>query len=386
MTERTLCGSCRSEDLEQVLDLGESPLADHFPTDPYAVETTYPLRLLVCKHCSLAQLSEIVPDDLLWSDYGFYASTSPALVRYHIEFADLMQRRYGSPLTLEVACNDGSLLSRLSGKKIGIDAAAGPVSVALDRGLDVRQGLFGSELATQLRDEIGPVGLVIAQNVVAHVANLQDFLSGIHHILDDNGVAVIEVQSLADLLLGNQFDHIYHEHRSFFSRESLVNALWYAGLVPLEYEHTPMQGGSLRVTCRKVTDPTDLPESPYPGLGNIRSLLSIQPRADYLKAQLIRVLCDEANRGTVAGWAASAKSSTLLNWCDIGPELVKYIVDTTPAKIGRYTPGTHIPIVDPREYDYPDTFLLLAHNYVSRIRHDPFRGRWLVPIPQPVVM
>lgn len=380
---RTECGSCRSQLLRRILDLGMSPLADLFPGFPDAIEQRYPLDLLQCQKCGLVQLGYVVPDEILWHDYGFYSSTSPSLVAYHERFAAMVHDRYGVPrLALEIACNDGSLLSKLmAGQRIGVDAAAGPVAVARSKGLDVRHEVFDHVYAQQLRDEVGPVDLLVAQNVVAHVADLASFLRGIKHVLAPDGVAIIEAQNLQDLVLGNMFDHIYHEHRSFFSPATLSRALLTVGLYPIAVERTPMQSGSIRITCTTAANTWWAQD----GEDLTYRIIGLQARADYLRQRIVDALVAEANMGVVAGWAASAKSATLLNWCEIGPDLVKYIVDTTPAKIGRYTPGTHIPIVGPDAPD-PDTFLLLAHNYISHIRHDPFKGRWLVPIPNPVVL
>ena len=394
---RTCCGSCGNANLEPVLDLGYSPLADAFPEAIDEIEMTYPLQLFVCDACWLVQLGEIVPDDILWSDYGFYSSTSPAIAAYHRALADLLMRRHPDQvqrLTVEIACNDGSLLSQINSPRLlGVDPAEGPALQAIANGLDVRVTPFTKQLAENLHSEMGPAGLVIASNVAAHVADLSDFLLGITTLLADDGVAVIEVQSLADLLLGNQFDHVYHEHRSFFSATSLIAACREAGLNVVNVERTPMQGGSIRVTCqrqwvKKLPVAAKLLLQGEDGFTNsMASFAGLQARAEQLRNRLIDLLADEISAGRkVAGFAASAKSTTLLNWCGIRSNVVGHVVDTTPHKIGRYTPGTKIPIVGPGELSDPDTYLLLAWNYVSRIRTDPFKGRWLVPIPQPVIL
>ncbi len=209
------------------------------------------------------------------------------------------------------------------------------------------------------------------------------------------------MQSLAELLLGNQFDHVYHEHRSFFSASSLVFACQEAGLSVIDLERTPMQGGSIRVTCKRAITPhttgTRLPirRAMKKTSGFTDAMITydgLQVRAEYLRTRLLEMLHDEVDAGRrVAGFAASAKSTTLLNWCGIGQDagysnLLSHVVDTTPHKIGKFTPGTHIPIVGPDEQPDPDTYLMLAWNYVGRIRQDPFQGRWLVPIPQPVIL
>jgi methylation protein EvaC len=394
---RTECGGCGAGGLELILDLGTSPLADAFPTDPTQVETRYPLQLLVCQRCWLVQLGEVVPDEALWSDYGFYSSTSPALTAYHAGLAELLLQRHGaraSHLTVEIACNDGSLLDRLAPwvRAVGVDPAAGPAEVARGRGLDVRTALFDQRVADELRDELGPAGLVIASNVAAHVADLPGFLGAIRSLLADDGVAVLEVQSLADLLLGNQFDHVYHEHRFYFSVASLSAAVWAAGMSVVAMDRTPMQGGSIRLTCRRAASPTGRMMVGQPGeFGYVNTgmdvFAAVQARAEYLRTSLLGLVGAELDAGRkLAGFAASAKSTTLLNWCGLGPDQVSHIVDTTPHKIGRFTPGTHIPIVAEGARPDPDTYLLLAWNYLGRALRGPFEGRWLVPIPVPVLL
>lgn len=383
MTERQVCGSCGHTELYLVLDLGTSPLADKFPSSPDEREASYPLCLLQCTGCQLVQLQHIVPDDELWDDYGFFSSTSPGIVAYHQEFANWLRSQFGVPdLVIEIACNDGSLLSKIDAKRrVGVDAAAGPVKAAQRQGLDVRHALFNEQVALNLVQEVGHADVIVAQNVVAHVTDLNRFLSGIRILLSKHGVAIIEAQDLQDLLLGNMFDHVYHEHRFFFSPSSLVQAIRQAGMAPVSVTRTPMQGGSIRVICQRLDRSFADPMSPL-----AVDLTGLQARAEYLRRRILDELDSALRHGSVAGWAASAKSATLLNWCSITAEQVQYIEDTTPAKLGKYTPGTHIPIVAPGRYPYPDTFLLLAHNYVNRIRRDAFPGRWLVPIPYPVVL
>lgn len=387
MTTRVLCGGCGKPDLLQLLDLGASPLADRFLTAPDDPEISYDLKLLGCQHCQLVQLSEIVPDYILWSDYTFYSGTSPGLVSYMERFAKHVQQHHRAPdKVLEIACNDGTLLDMLPGKlKVGIDAAAGPVEVAQNKGLDVRLGLFGAQTAESLRDRYGPFDLIVAQNVMAHVTDLADFITGIRTVLAPGGQAIIEVQALEDLILGNQFDHIYHEHRFFFSKCAVVDTLTRYGLRPMTVTKTPMQGGSHRIVCELATRSASW-QMYDPGIAEVDHLAdSLQHRADYLKQQLRTVMVEQPGTNVIAGWAATAKSATLLNWTGVGEHL-SYILDLTPAKIGKFTPGSHIPVVGPGDRPDPDAFLLLAHNYINRIRYDGFKGKWIVPIPIPVVM
>lgn len=396
---RDRCGGCGSEDLEVFLDLGKTPLADAFPKDAADPETYYPLELAVCPQCWLVQLLEVVPDDLLFgADYGFYSSTSPSLAAYHEAYAaDVLRGEFAEQarrLTVEVACNDGSLLRHFAAagcRAVGVDPATGAAEAARGRGLTVLAEPFNRKAASRIRNRFGPAGLVIANNVLAHVADLDDFVAGMADLLAVGGAIIVEVQYLPDLIAGNQFDHVYHEHRYFFSLTSLLPILARHGLRIHHVEHTPAQGGSIRVTAVRGAPA----ESPVGGESFVTSMATyqtMQGRVHYMAATLRDLLAAQRHEGRkVAGYAASAKSTTLLNFCRIGPELVDHIVDTTPHKIGRVTPGTHIPIVAPGDRTPPDIYLLLAWNYLSGVlrREREFLddgGRFIVPIPAPVLL
>lgn len=395
--QRQSCGGCGSATLDQFLDLGTSPLADAFPTTTTESERRYPLQVAVCRWCWLVQLLEVVDDaELYGADYGFYSSTSPSIVKYDGAFADWAHAKFPEQIrqgVVEIACNDGSLLQHFNRPGIpvlGVEPAAGPAAVAARFGLPVTVEPFTLAVAQRLADQGGRPGLVIAKNVAAHVANLPDFFAGIAHLIVGDGVAVVEVQNLADLLLGNQFDHFYHEHRFYFSAASLARVCFRAGLNLVSTEWTPAQGGSIRAVLRSQKlvrfERSFLAEA---WLRDGSAYAGVQRRADHLKTRLLDLLEAEGTSGrTLAGYAASAKSTTLLNWCGIGSDLLDCVVDTTPHKIGRFTPGTHIPIVAPGDRPEPDTYLLLAWNYLGDVlrRERAFRGRWIVPIPMPVIL
>ncbi len=401
--QRTNCGACGSTDLDLVLDLGSSPLADEFPaTAAEAVALPrYPLQLLVCGSCWLVQLGYVVPDVELWStSYGFFTGASPASVRYFEGYADWLAGRGHLPgpgeLAVEIASNDGTLqqhLGRHGGQVLGVEPAKGPAAAAEARGLDVVAEPFGLAVAEQIRSACGPAKLVVANNVLAHVADLPDFLAGVRHLLAPGGALVVEVQYLGDLLLGNQFDHVYHEHRSFFAAGPLVAAMERAGLGVVLAGRPPAQGGSLRLVAQPdaATDRRFLPAEGW--LTGPAAYTGLQGRADVLRDRILSLLSGEGAEGrSVVGLAASAKSATLLNWCGIGPGMVGQVHDLTPSKAGRFTPGTGIPITtDPLPPGRDVSALVLVHNYLPGIlrREAGFLaegGRFVVPIPQPVVI
>lgn len=400
---RETCGSCRSSDLIQVLDLGTSPLADEFPHSIAEAEAQvrYPLGLVTCTECSLLQLTEIVDDQELWGgDYGFYTGSSWIAVKQQQDYADDLLWRYRDltkGLVLEIACNDGSMLSRFKEagcRTLCVDPAVGPTTKARQSGLDVIVKGFSRQMADRILDEYGYANLVVANNVIAHVANLDDFIEGLAAVVAPDGRIVVEFQYAADLVTGNMIDHVYHEHRSFFSLTSLNHALRRHDLKPLAVQQTSPQGGSLRVHIGHMKDPVEGTEVEglmleEDWLCDPGSLAGMQGRANRIRYRLLTMLQEQKQAGRrVAGYGASAKSTTLLNFCDIASDLVQYFVDTTPMKHGRFTPGTGIPIIDPRsDSRSPDVYFLTIHNYTGPImRKENFAGQWLVPIPIPVML
>ena len=405
---REICGGCHSPDLEEVLDLGSSPLADDFPhtAEEAFNQPTYPLQLLRCGRCSLIQLSYVVPDEILWGgDYGFYTGHSWVAAEQQRQYAAELLASYGriaKALTVEIACNDGTMLKHFANAgcpTVGVDPAMGPANQAIQSGLNVRIAPFGEVVAGEIVEQYGHAGLIVANNVIAHVADLDDFVEGIKTLLMLNGVAVVEFQYAADLITGNQFDHVYHEHRSFFSLYSLAYVLNRHDLVPVSVKQTTPQGGSLRVVIQHAgarfndADPsvhTLLQAEAW--LRQENALAGLQGRAERIREKLRRILLEQRMaKKIVAGYGASAKSTTLLNFCSIiaGEELVQYFVDTTPMKHGRFTPGTGIPIINPQaDSRAPDVYLLGVWNYLPQIlrRESSFQGNWIVPIPSPVLL
>lgn len=392
---RVRCGGCGSVDWQPFLDLGATPLADTYPASPDEVERTWPLQVALCNLCSLVQLTEIVPDNLLYgADYGFHTGSSPSAVGYFRDYAAWAAAQFPDlGFVAEVACNDGTLLegfAQQGRRTLGIEPAAGPAEAAYDRGLRVIPEPFGLALAQRVVAENGRADLVLANNVTAHVADLDDFVAGISVLT--GGAAVIEVQYVGDLVAGNQFDHIYHEHRYYFSVTTLERVLNRHGLHIRQVMHTPAQGGSVRVVADH-DEHTGVGRPDERWLSYPATYLSMQGRVERIRTRLLDLLAEEVHAGRkVAGYGATAKSATLLNYCGIGPDLVDRIVDLTPGKVGRYTPGTKIPIDFPGAGRAdPDTFLLLAWNYLSGVlqREASFHrsgGRFLVPIPYPVIL
>lgn len=380
MTPRQRCGGCGSAALDVVLDLGATPLADRFPASPDEAERRFPLQVVLCGDCRLLQLAHVVPDSELWDDrYAFVTGASPASQAYFRDWA-AWARPHARGLTVEIACNDGTLLRHIGGRKLGIEPAAQPAAAAVAAGIPVRQVLFTEAEARSVRADAGPASLVIACNVAAHAADPGDFLRGIRVLLAADGVAVVEFQDAAELVAGCLFDHVYHEHRFFFSLDTFAAVAARAGLETAGVMRTAAQGGSLRVTLRPAKGRPLLPR-PEPWLADRAVYGSLQPRAGHIRSRLLRALeAGHAAGRVTAGYGATAKSCTLLNFCGIGPRDLAYVADLTPGKQGRYTPGTLIPVLPPPAVP-PDTWLLLAWNYLAAVlrREHAFTGRWIVP-------
>lgn len=409
---RDVCGACGSGDLAEILDLGETPAANTLAATARELVQFYPLKLGVCRRCWLVQQLCLVPDDVLYNDsYAFYSAASLPKVRYHAALAQRLyakHREQARQLTVEVGCNDGDLLRHFSDvgcRVLGVDPSGGPAKQAATRGLPVMIEPFTAAVAERIVTEHGKAGLVIAQHVLAHVTDLNDFMDGVRRLLSPDGVAVIEVQYLPDLIVGNQLDHVYHEHRYHFSVTTLAKLALAHGLGVTDVRHTPEQSGSISVTLSQHSWPVQTYQEGW--LCQDGAYSSLQGRAEHIRARLRDILVDERASGQrVAGYGAPAKATTLLHFCGIDSDLVSYVVDTTPAKAGKYLPGTGIEIVRrdwdgvaaslytqtrPAGREMPDIWLCLVWNYLSDVLRREWEftgngGRWLVPVPVPVLL
>jgi SAM-dependent methyltransferase len=287
-------------------------------------------------------------------------------------------------LTVEIACNDGTLLKNFANAGypvLGVEPSGAALD-AVDNQMQIMQAPFNSELATSL---LGSAGLVLAFNVAAHVADPIDFLSGITTLLTSDGVAVVEFQDFAAFIAGCQFDHVYHEHRFFYSLTSFSRVAHECGLEIFDWEHTDAQGGSIRAYLRRGDSMVHV----EPWLESIATYEGMQGRADFAKHRLRSLIADEMSQGrVVAGYGASAKSATLFNFCGLDSHQISWVEDLTPYKIGRYTPGSHIPICNMGEI--PDTYLLTSWNYLSAVlkKEAKFltKGKLIVPSAVPSLL
>ena len=404
----TRCRSCGSPSLRTFLSLGEMPLADGLVTKEHLndPEATYLLTVAFCDRCSLVQILETVPAGVLFADdYPYFSSFSDELLNHSRSNAEelIASRRLGSEsLVVELASNDGYLLQYFAQRGVpvlGIDPAPGPAATARARGIPTRCEFFDRDLASALVADGVKADVIVANNVLAHVPDQNDFVAGIAHLLKDDGQVVIEAPYVKDLIDHNEFDTIYHEHHCYFSVTSASALLERHGLHLNDVRHLPIHGGSLRLYAGKNAEPSQatkqyLQDERDSGLTSVEYYTTFADRVDSVRHRLTNLLDDLVSEGKrVAAYGAAAKGATLLNYTKVGGQYLEYVVDRNVHKQGRFMPGVHLPIAAPERLleDAPEYLLLLAWNFKDEIMAQQQEyarrgGRFIVPVPNPVIV
>jgi hypothetical protein len=407
---RDRCRACGASRLERFLELGPQPLANSFLRDPaeFAGEPRFPLDVYFCERCGLVQLLDVIDPEVLFRNYVYVTGTSATMAAHNARYAKTLVSLLDadrSDLIVEVASNDGSLLScfRDHGvRTLGIEPARNIAAIARGRGIETVEHFFDRDVAERVRTSHGPARAVIANNVLAHVDDTLGFLRSCRALVRDDGIVVVEVPYVREMLERLEYDTVYHEHLCYFSVGSLLRLFGEAGLRVIRVDRVPVHGGSVRVYA---TSDVQLEEHARGVLAmaeeerdhGIASLDRWRRFAADVAAnrRMLREILESFVRvgRTVVGYGAPAKGNTLLNYCGIGPALLPYTVDRNPLKVGRYTPGMHIPVlpVETIEARRPDCVMILAWNFADEIMsqlasHRERGGRFIVPIPHPTVI
>jgi len=403
------CRACGCAEGQLVLDLGQQPLANNFlrAEDLGKPEPRFPLRVFVCPACRLIQITDLVPPVKLFSEYLYFSSNSDAMLRHARQAVEGYRARLQlgpQSLVVEVASNDGYLLRNFQQAKIpciGIEPAANIAKVTRDMGIETRTEFFGHDLARRLGAERGRADLIIGNNVFAHAPDINDFIAGLAELLATGGQVALEFPYGVDLVEKNEFDTIYHEHVFYFALTPLLPLFRKHGLEVVHVERIAIHGGSLRIMVGHVGAHVVEPsvkamqaEEEAKGVGTMAFYRRFEAQVQQLKEELVGRLQGLRHEGKrIAAYGASAKGSTLLNYCGLGPELLDFVVDRSVHKQGRFTPGTHLPIIPPDELvrRRPDATLLLTWNFAEEIleQQQAYRaqgGKFIIPIPRVLVV
>ncbi len=404
------CRFCQATLEETFVDLGMSPLCESFLSAEQIdlMEPFYPLRAYVCTGCWLVQLPQYVSASEIFGEYAYFSSYSDSWLKHARKYCEAMIERFDlgrASQIVEIASNDGYLLRNFVDRGIpalGVEPAANVAAAAVAKGVLTVVKFFGRNTADELVAEGIQADLLVANNVLAHVPELNDFVDGIRRVLAPSGVVTCEFPHLLKLIEGNQFDTIYHEHFCYFTFVAVQRVLAAHGLAIFDVEELPSHGGSLRIFARHAeaegaeAGPRVAELAARELQAGLRSLDGYRRFAEQVretKRKLLDFLIQAKRAGrSVAGYGAPGKGNTLLNYCGIREDFLDYTVDRNPYKHGKFLPGTHIPVFAPEKLSQmkPDYVLILPWNLKDEIIAQlayvrEWGGKFVVPIPEPTV-
>ncbi len=404
----TNCRICNSTDLFPYLILPDSPLCNNLSDEP-TDQDRYELKVLLCKNCFLSQLSIVVSPEILYSNYAYKSSTSQTFKDHCYKMAESIKSEFkflDHPLVLDIASNDGCLLREF--KRAGFNRLLGfepaknignyEKSYKIDEMICVVNDFFSEDSAKRVKGDVagGRASIITATNVFAHVDDLDDFLRGVHWFLREDGIFVVEVPYLPNLMKHNEFDTVYHEHLSYFLLKPLLRLFEEAGLQIFKVEEYPIHGGSIRLYAskhfyqedRSVSDLLEFEE--VSGFYKVDTYIDFAVRTLRVAAdlQIIMKFVKDSDKKVMA-YGASAKGISLINYLGLA-EYIHSIVDDTPGKQGKFTPGSNLPIVDFSHFEKekPDYILLTAWNFASEMKSKTAHlgAKYILPIPEPKII
>ena len=402
------CRFCNNILEHELIDLVNSPPSNSYLTKEQLNEPEifYPLKLLVCEKCFLVQIDEYKKSKEIFNEnYAYFSSFSSSWMDHCRRYVDMITNRFGyneQSQVMELASNDGYLLQYFKAKHIpvlGIEPAANVGKAAKEKGIETIIDFFGVRLAEQLVAEDRKADLIIGNNVFAHVPDLQDFVVGMKIALKNNGVITLEFPHLMQLIEQNQFDTIYHEHFSYFSFYTAGLIFKKHGLELFDVEQVPTHGGSLRIYGKHKEDISKsistnvadlLKEEEAKGMRTLDYYKGFQGKVDKVKSDLVIFLIEQKKKNRkVSAYGAAAKGNTLLNYCGVKSDLIKFVADASPHKQGKYLPGSHIPIVNEEmiKKNKPDYILILPWNLKDEITDQlnyikEWDAKFVFPVPR----
>jgi len=407
---RADCRACGSVKLRKFLELGPQPLANSFlrSEGQFRAEERYPLDVYFCEGCTLVQLLDVIHPEVLFRDYIYVTGTSDTIAAHNVKYAqtvvELLQLTRDD-LVVEIASNDGSLLGCFQEhgvRTLGVEPATNIAEIASARGIETVNRFFGTDVAPDIRASFGKARAVIGNNVFAHVDDSRGFLRGCRDLLDDDGLVIIEVPYLREMIDKLEYDTVYHEHLCYFSVAALLALCESADLSLIRVDRVPVHGGSVRMYAGRkehygehatavlamIREECDL------GLTTFARFEKFAADVEANRHDVLELLASLTRSGvTVAGYGAPAKGNTLLNYCKIGVGTLPYTVDKSSLKIGKYTPGMHLPVRPTSTLleDQPDYVLILAWNFADEImlqqqEYATRGGRFIIPIPSPRIV
>jgi methylation protein EvaC len=401
------CAFCQSRSLEPVIDFGEVALAGGFiKPDRFADEARFPLRVFFCKDCYAVQVVDVVDAGLLFGNYFYFSSATRTLREHFVDYASEVVSRFLDPVrstVVEIGCNDGVLLKPLADRGVhtlvGVDPATNIVATVNDPRISIINDFFDKRVARQIADRYGPADLIVANNVYAHIPDIRGVTDGIRNLLKDDGVFIFEVHYLGKITQGMQYDMIYHEHLYYYSLLALINHFKRFGMTIFDVKPIQIHAGSMRYFVCKDSSRYASTISPRvtalrndelaAGLNKAETFIRFAHDIALRRDRLMDLLGRLRTKGrSVAGYGASGRANTIIQYCGISQDHLDYIIDDAPAKWGYYTPGSHFLIRsnEALKNSPPDYLLIFAWGYFSEIAERcrdylEAGGRMIVPLP-----